>query len=123
MKKNEDNVMSEKKLVLESPRFETSMERNYAGASRRFTYEMMREISVLWNEVGPNLGTIPEGIGQAAYGMAFDMATSDQGFEYMAGVEVGDLAKVPDSFRKETIPARTYVVFPHLGHVSLIGAI
>ncbi len=115
--------MSEQpKIVLEIPRFETTQERSFAGTSRRFTHETMREISVLWNEVGPNLGSIPGGIGQAAYGMAFDMATSDQGFEYMAGVEVGNLAQVPDSYRKMTIPARTYVVFTHAGHASLIGA-
>src|SRR3954462_2995608 len=42
------------------------------------------------------------------------------GFEYITGVEVSDLDKVPAKFRRLTIPAQRYAIFVHNGHVSKI---
>lgn len=47
---------------------------------------------------------------------------SANGFEYMTGVEVPGFDGLPDDIDRMRIPAQSYAVFMHRGHISRVGS-
>lgn len=60
---------------------------------------------------------MPGQVGNAAYGVCYN-GDAGNGFDYIAGVEVGHFDDLPGEFARLTIPAQRYAVFTHSGHVS-----
>ena len=58
--------------------------------------------------------------GQRAYG-AYCSSNSKE-FEYLTGVEVDSFEGLPADLGRIRVPAQTYAVFTHEGHVSETGA-
>ena len=102
---------------LAGPRFETAKELRIAGMRGRYTKETMGDVPALWRRFMPHIGKIPSQVGRTAYGLCLDDAG---GFEYVAGVEVADFARVPGELDRVTVPAQRYAVFPHTDHVSTL---
>ena len=104
---------------LQPPRMERGVPMLVAGLSERYTAETSAGIPAQWQRFGPYLGHIPGQRGRATYGVLYNQDESGS-TEYLCGVEVSDAARVPAEFAQLRIPAQTYAVFRHEGHISTI---
>lgn len=102
------------------PRYETHKAMLIAGLRGHYTFETLDDIPALWARFAPHLGNIPGQLGEADYGLCIDMSAGTNGFDYVAGVEVADLSNLPSDWTGVRIPAQSYAIFPHHGHVSTI---
>ncbi|MEG2803265.1 AraC family transcriptional regulator [Stenotrophomonas sp.] len=86
-----------------------------AGIGARHTSATVASIPSQWQRLGQvhGLGT------EIAYGVCCNSDT-DGRFDYIAGVGIGALAAVPAGWQAISIPARTYLVAWHGGHISAI---
>jgi len=82
-----------------------------AGLEKHFSMQTMGEIGGLWHEFVPYLGQIPGQVGPVAYGLCYDM--NENGFQYIAAVEVDSDENLPDEFATKQLPAQRYAVFTH----------
>ena len=104
-------------IALQEPRLEKRNAFLIAGAAERFTYDTMARIPLLWQRFAPFIGSVPGQVGYATYGVC---RSDDDGFEYVAGVEVASLDGLPEGLRGLRLARQTYAVFAHSGHVSAI---
>jgi AraC family transcriptional regulator len=112
-----DTPLSETTSAVKPDRFETLPATVIAGLQERYTFENMNHIPALWARFAPSIGTLPEQVGEATYGVI--VTTPDgKGIEYLAGVEVSDAAPLLTEFSTMEIPAQRYAVFAHPGNVS-----
>lgn len=103
---------------LKEPAVRASKALLIAGLQNHYTPQTVGEIPQLWQQLMPFLGKIPGQVGQAVYGVGFNMGPN--GFDYLAGVEVSDASGIPGDFSQLSIPAQKYYVFVHEDHVSKI---
>jgi AraC family transcriptional regulator len=104
---------------LDPPRFVDSPALFVAGLSERYSYETCAGIPAQWQRFQPHLGRVPGQKGSVAYGVCYN--NDDAGnIDYMSGVEVEDLGRVPGDLARLRIPAQRYAVFTHRGHISSI---
>jgi AraC family transcriptional regulator len=92
------------------------------GRAGHFTPATTSRIPELWEGFarGP-MDTVPNRRGRHTLGICVDAdpATVEQaGFTYVAAVEVDRIDDVPTGLVALTIPASTYAVFTHTGHIS-----
>jgi AraC family transcriptional regulator len=92
------------------------------GMAGRFTPATTSRIPELWERFarGP-MDTVPHRRGHHTLGVCVDAdpATIEEaGFTYVAAVEVDRLDHVPPGMIAMTVPANTYAVFTHSGHIS-----
>jgi AraC family transcriptional regulator len=106
------------RTALGAPRFENGRAMRMAGFRGRFTFEDTAGIPALWQRFAPHLGLVPSEVAGIAYGVSYNQDETG-GFDYMAGVEVGDFGLLPPEFARLTVAAQRYAVFAHTGHVSL----
>lgn len=94
-----------------------------AGLRRFFRYEDRGGIPLLWQRFGPFIDTIPGQLRTLdAYGVCFKSEDErDDGFDYLAAVPVRSLDELPDGLVGVRIPALSFAVFQHRGHVSAMG--
>lgn len=104
--------------TIAAPRIETTNVLLVAGFAERITYDNVASIPQLWQKLTPYIGHVASEIPGYAYGVKFNSDT--EGFEYLAGVGVACFEGLPPEFRTERIPAQSYAVFTHRGHVSAI---
>ena len=102
----------------EEPRIESGAALHVAGLRDRFTYETIRDVPALWQRFAPHVGHVPGRLGNETFGVIFD--DDGDGFSYLAGVAVANLDAVPPELAGLSIPAHTYAVFSHEGHVSAL---
>lgn len=108
---------------LEPPRDETLPSRLIAGLSEYYTASDNRGMPRQWQRFETHLGSINGQRDSTCYGVlsGFGGGTQDnQGIDYLTGVEVSGAAVMPDGFSMIEIPAGTYQVFEHGGHISTI---
>jgi AraC family transcriptional regulator len=94
------------------------------GLRGRFVPGTASQIPQLWNRFVPLLDSVPDRDRATSYGVMVADKAGERGepaLEYTACVEVPSLANVPDGMVGFTVPANTYAVFTHDGHVSKIG--
>ncbi|MBV4504299.1 AraC family transcriptional regulator [Pseudomonas sp. BW13M1] len=106
-------------VPLAEPRFERRPDFCIAGLGERFTFERNEGIPGLWQAFDPFVGRVPGQVGDDTYGLYCNPG-DDGSFEYIAGVEVHRVDDLPAHFHHFRLVARDYVVFRHLGHVSMI---
>lgn len=104
---------------LGEPRIEQRGTLLIAGMRGQFTGRSENVIAGQWQRFAENLGFVPGQVGRSAYGVCVDCAGADT-FEYVCGVEVENFKNVPANWARLQIPATTYAVFPHDGHVSTL---
>ena len=105
-------------FALETPRIEKRDVLLVAGFAQRIGYENVASIPQLWQKLTPYIGHVKNEVPGFAYGVKIN--ADNDGFEYLAGVEVSSFEGLPAEFRTERIPAQTYAVFMHHGHISTI---
>jgi AraC family transcriptional regulator len=104
---------------LAAPRFVTSEPLLVAGLGDRFTFENGAGIPALWRRFNEIMHEVPARRGTVAYGVCCN--GDDAGnFDYIAGVEVADFSDLPRAFSRVRVPAATFAVFTHAGHISSI---
>lgn len=99
-------------------RMEDASQKTIVGLKERFSFGGDPSIAALWKRFAPHLGMIPGQQRSVAYGVCWNLENG--GLDYMAGVEVGGDEDVPLELVEESIPAATFAVFAHHGHVSEI---
>jgi AraC family transcriptional regulator len=90
------------------------------GMSGRFK-PTSAQIPELWGRFAPRIHEVPNRRGLHTLGVCIDTdpaAIDEVGFTYVAGVEVDIADGLPDGMTKWTIPANTYAVVTHRGHIS-----
>lgn len=94
-----------------------------AGMREPMSEQSMRTIPVLWQKFRPYINKIPHQTNAVAYGLCVCGSKIRSGdFYYMAGCEVSEFTDLPAELSPSIVPAHTYAVFPHAGHVSEIRA-
>ncbi|MGE0625325.1 MAG: GyrI-like domain-containing protein [Pseudomonadales bacterium] len=103
---------------LEAPNLTHSEPRSLIGRSKTYTFAGAAEIPGQWQAFAPHVGTIAGRIDTATYGVIH--AGTDEGYDYLSGVAVAARTPAPDGMIRLDLPAQTYAVFRHPGHVSEI---
>jgi AraC family transcriptional regulator len=107
-------------MKLETPRLEERGPLLLAGFREHYTADTITNICQLWGRLAPFLGKIRGRVGGAAYGVVFCIGDGRGGFDYLAGVEVSDLAEVGGELTTVSVRAQQYKVFPHCGPVTTL---
>jgi len=107
---------------LAPPRFETVAPMTIAGLRERYSCESSKAIPSQWLRLQPYLGHVDGQRGKVAYGVRFN-PDDDGDFDYLCGVEVADLDRLPQGFSHVRIPRQLYAVFAHGGHISTIRSV
>ena len=74
-----------------------------------------------WSRFGPFMGHFTNEVPGVSYGVVYNVDASNS-FDYLCGVEVRAVADLPDGCIELRVPASTYAVFVHKGHVATIQA-
>ena len=105
--------------LLAPPRIVQGRALRLFGISQR--YRDNAGMPAQWNSFLPHIGHIRNQVGNVAYGVVSN--TDEAGTcDYLTGVEVSEFPSQPAEFTRLEIPAQTYAVFEHKGHISAIGA-
>ena len=102
------------------PRFESQGPLLIAGVQAHYTCGTLDDIPKQWERFVPQIANVRGRVGEADYGLCIDMSAGDKGFDYVTGVQVAELANLPAGWVGVRIPAQTYAIFSHPGHVSTI---
>jgi AraC family transcriptional regulator len=105
-------------VQLEPPRYENRGPLLIAGLRGHYTAETLDDIPALWQRFAPHIGSVAGEVGGAAYGVCLNMFVGPEGFDYIAGVEVADFSSLSTDWAGVRIPAQSYAIFSHRGHVS-----
>ncbi len=92
-----------------------------AGLRRHVNADDRGQIPELWHEVGPLLDKIPEHAGKDSFGVCFVTTPDSRECDYIAAAEVSKAGPLPAGWTHLQIPALSYAVFNHNGHVSEIA--
>jgi AraC family transcriptional regulator len=87
-----------------------------AGLGEYHTFQDLSGLPAQWQRF--RTLHVPKRIGSVAYGVCYN--TDDNGFDYIAGVEVSDFDSVPPDFARAKLNPQHYAVFSHPGHVSTV---
>jgi len=105
---------------VDDPRIEQRPLMRFAGILRRHPMSNPAGLPGQWQEFMAYLGNIDGQIGHAAYGVV-DTSTAEKGdFDYLCGAQVTKFATPAPELKVLDIPARTYAIFSHKGHVTAI---
>jgi AraC family transcriptional regulator len=88
-----------------------------AGLTQRFTPDTMSNIAHIWQRFSPQIGKVRGQAGKVTWGIISNFTNVDA-FDYTAGLEISPTAGLPPNLDVIIIPALTYAVFAHIGHVS-----
>jgi AraC family transcriptional regulator len=102
------------------PRFESHGPLLMAGLQAYYTFERLDDIPKQWERFVPQVADVGGRVGEADYGLCINMSAGGEGFDYVTGVQVADLANLPAGWIGVRIPAQTYAIFSHPGHVSTL---
>ena len=102
------------------PRFESHGPLLIAGLQAHYTFETLDDIPRQWQRFVPTIESFKGRMGEADYGLCINMSAGSEGFDYVTGVQVADLGNLPAEWVGVRIPAQSYAIFSHAGHVSTI---
>ncbi len=83
-----------------------------AGFRERFDAASKHQIPALWGRFMPLLEEVPHRAG-GTFGVCTNMSSDDGSFDYVAGVEVERVDRLPSGMVAESLPRQTYAVFRH----------
>ena len=106
---------------LPSPRIETLDAFIIAGLGADFEPGKAAGIPALWQKFNDYFGHIPGQAGKIAFGLC-SLLPGSEGFRYVAGVRVPRGDDLPAEFETIHVPAQSWAMFPHEGHVNGIPA-
>ncbi len=83
------------------------------GVRQRFDHETKHGIPELWKRFLPLLPEIPHPRPDVTFGVCANGDPSDGSFDYIAGIAVDEVDRLPAGLVAETVPRQTYAVFTH----------
>lgn len=107
-------------LGLNKPQFRDAPERLIAGVNQAYTKATCSAIPQQWERFVSQPANLPGHKGPDFYGVSWNMQPNCA-FDYLTGVEVTDVSRLPAGMTSVQLPAGRYAVFAHTGHVSAIG--
>ncbi len=109
-------------ITLPAPRIETARASLLIGLQARHNVETaVHTIPAHWREFMARIADIPHQTGAIPVSAAMEIDEHGN-FDYLAGTEVSRIDTIPPGLTRLDLPARTYAVFTHTGHISTIGA-
>lgn len=104
-----------------TPEIVTRPEMKTVGVAKRYT-ENDLELKVLWSAFKPYANTIPNRIGNDAFGIYEEYTETDDGvgFTYICSVGVLNFDDVPEGMIARTIAPQKYARFEHKGSVAFL---
>jgi len=105
---------------LADPKIEDRKALLLAGLIKTFAMKDIASIPSLWAEFNQIQDAITNTGPERRYFGASLAFSEEKGCDYMAALEVTDLASVPKEAQTTTIPAAKYAVFTQPGHITLI---
>lgn len=109
------------KSSLPAPRIETLDAFIIAGLGGDFEPGKAAGIPALWQKFNAHFGHIPGQVDKTAYGLC-TMQPGKPGFRYVAGARVSRRDDLPAEFEIIAVPAQSWAMFLHHGHVNAIPA-
>ena len=111
-------VIDESLLVpVNSPAIHQRGQFHVTGVSRPYTFATNYGIPEQWGLFAERHSEIKSAVAGVSYGVCYN-ANADGRFLYMSGLETNTTANVPNDMQRIKLPAGTYAVFVHDGHVS-----
>ena len=105
---------------LADPKIEDRKALLLAGLIKTFAMKDIGAIPSLWQQFNTIQGAIANTGPERRYFGASLSFSEEKGCDYMAALEVTDLASVPKEAQTATIPAAKYAVFKQPGHITLL---
>lgn len=109
------------KSNLPQPRIETLDAFTIAGLGADFEPGKAAGIPALWQKFNDYFGHIPGQVDRTAYGLC-TMNEGKPGFRYVAGARIHNADDLPAELEARHLPAQTWAMFRHEGHVNGIPA-
>lgn len=108
-------------LKLTEPKIEARGKMLFAGLIKRFAVSDLGSIPSLWKQFDEIQDAITNAAPEERRYFGASLAFSEEkGCDYMAALEVTDLASVPKEAQTATIPAAIYAIFAQPGHITLM---
>lgn len=111
---------SELSHPVEDPRIENRPPMRLVGITRRHAMSNPSGIPGQWQEFNGFFGNIDGQLGRSAYGVVDTGAAPQDEFDYTCAAEITEGAEPPRELISLRIPAQTYAIFTHKGHVTSI---
>jgi AraC family transcriptional regulator len=105
---------------LTDPKIEERKSLLFAGLIKTFAVADLGSIPSLWKQFDEIQDAITNTGPERRYFGSSLAFSEEKGCDYMAALEVTDLASVPDDIQTATIPAATYAIFAQPGHITLM---
>jgi len=106
---------------LSAPRIVAHAAMTLVGLSEHYRAGGNAGIPSQWSRFGPFIGHITNEVPGVSYGVVYHVDANND-FDYLCGVEVSRVADVPSGCVELRVPATTYAVFVHTGHIATIQA-
>lgn len=106
---------------ISAPRIVAHAAMTLVGLSEHYQAGGNAGIPSQWNRFGPHIGHITNEVPGVSYGVVHHVDANNN-FDYLCGVEVSTVADLPGGCVELRVPASTYAVFVHTGHISTIQA-
>lgn len=103
------------------PRIVTHPERVIVGLTQHYAAGANAGIPSQWSRFAPHIGHISNEMTGVTYGVVYNV-DPDNNFDYLCGVEVRAVERTPPDCTVLRVPAATYAVFVHTGHISTVQA-
>jgi AraC family transcriptional regulator len=112
-----------KSLKMGAPQFCERPMLLIAGFQHYFKFQDRGGIPSLWQRFTEHIGHIPTEVRGSTYGVCLTPSSGDdEGFDYLAGVEVRSFDLLAEGLVGLRIPSQTWARFSHQGHVSEIAS-
>lgn len=105
-----------------TPRIETLDAFTIAGLAADFEPGKAAGIPALWQRFNEHFGHIPGQLDGTAFGLCTMLPGDKGGFRYLAGTRISGMDDLPHEFEVIAVPAQTWAIFQHHGHVNGIPA-
>jgi AraC family transcriptional regulator len=92
----------------------------FVGLCEHVPFTQLQNIASQWQRFMPHYGDIADKAHPIPAGVSANL-DEEGNFDYICAVEVKRFGSVPKGLIELTVPARTYAVFAHDGHISEIG--
>jgi AraC family transcriptional regulator len=107
--------------TVSTPRIVAHAAMTLVGMSQHYQAGANAGIPSQWSRFAPFIGHITNEVTGVSYGVVYHVDPANS-FDYLCGVEVTRVADLPGGCIELRVPASTYAVFVHTGHISTIQA-
>lgn len=108
-------------IKLPEPRIVDTEPMLFVGINRRYQFDNMAGIVSQWQSFNRHVGSIPNEINGAAYGICTN-ADADS-MDYICAVQVSSFGLIDNDMQRLRVPAVQFAVFDYPGHISEIQAV